>query len=135
MTDSKLVQGVAFKKCFSYAGFEQCPKSFDNCKVLLLNVELELKAEKDNAEIRLDDVKKYQEIVDAEWKIIYDKLDQCAASGAKVVLSRLPIGDLATQYFADHGIFCVRPGFEVLVSTFTFTLTPPEFGVNEDMSA
>ena len=106
MTDSKLVQGVAFKKCFSYAGFEQCPKSFDNPKVLLLNVELELKAEKDNAEIRLDDVKKYQEIVDAEWKIIYDKLDRCANSGAKVVLSRLPVGDLATQYFADHGIFC-----------------------------
>lgn len=106
VTDSKLVQGVAFKKCFSYAGFEQCPKSFDNPKVLLLNVELELKAEKDNAEIRLDDVKKYQEIVDAEWKIIYDKLDRCANSGAKVVLSRLPVGDLATQYFADHGIFC-----------------------------
>lgn len=27
-------------------------------------------------------------------------------SGAKVVLSKLPIGDLATQYFADHDIFC-----------------------------
>ena len=28
------------------------------------------------------------------------------ASGAKIVLSRLPIGDLATQYFADRDIFC-----------------------------
>ncbi len=27
-------------------------------------------------------------------------------TGAKVVLSRLPIGDLATQYFADRDIFC-----------------------------
>lgn len=27
-------------------------------------------------------------------------------TGAKVVLSRLPIGDLATQYFADREIFC-----------------------------
>jgi len=27
-------------------------------------------------------------------------------SGAKVVLSKLPIGDLATQYFADRDIFC-----------------------------
>ena len=26
--------------------------------------------------------------------------------GANIVLSRLPIGDLATQFFADHGIFC-----------------------------
>merc|ERR1711939_716849 len=36
VTDSQLVQGVAFKKTFSYAGLE-----------------LELKAEKDNAEVRL----------------------------------------------------------------------------------
>lgn len=46
MTDSFLVKGVAFKKTFSYAGFEQQPKSFDNPDILLLNVELELKSEK-----------------------------------------------------------------------------------------
>jgi len=44
--------------------------------------------------------------VDAEWDIIYDKLDQIVASGANVVLSKLAIGDLATQYFADRDIFC-----------------------------
>ena len=44
--------------------------------------------------------------MDAEWKIIYDKLDAIVATGAKVVLSRLAIGDLATQYFADRDIFC-----------------------------
>nr|GMD17693.1 T-complex protein 1 subunit eta [Ipomoea batatas] len=69
MRDSFLVNGVAFKKTFSYAGFEQQPKKFINPKILLLNIELELKSEKENAEI----------------------------SGAKVVLSRLAIGDLATQ--------------------------------------
>ena len=64
------------------------------------------------AQIRLDDPAKYQSIVDAEWNIIYDKLAKCRESGAKVVLSRLAIGDLATQYFADNDIFCagrVRP--------------------------
>ena len=106
MRESLLVEGVAFKKTFSYAGFEQQPKMFDNPKVLLLNVELELMAEKDNAEVRIKDPRQYQSIVDAEWKIIYDKLEKCVASGAKVVLSRLPIGDLATQYFADRDIFC-----------------------------
>lgn len=33
MRDSFLVNGVAFKKTFSYAGFEQQPKSFNNPKV------------------------------------------------------------------------------------------------------
>lgn len=54
--DSLLVAGVAFKKTFSYAGFEMQPKSYRNPKIALLNIELELKAEKDNAEIRVDSV-------------------------------------------------------------------------------
>ena len=106
VSDSFLVHGVAFRKTFSYAGFEQQPKSFDNPKIALLNVELELKAEKDNAEIRLENPDEYQRIVDAEWNIIYEKLDNIIKSGAKVILSKLPVGDLATQYFADRGLFC-----------------------------
>merc|ERR1711991_957607 len=107
---SELIAGVAFKKTFSYAGFEQQPKAFDDAKVLLLNVELELKAEKDNAEIRIDDVSEYQRIVDAEYRIIGEKMDNIVATGANVILSKLPIGDLATQFFADKGIFCA--GFD-----------------------
>lgn len=106
LRDSFLVDGVAFKKTFSYAGFEQQPKAFDGPKILLLNIELELKSEKENAEIRLDDPAKYQSIVDAEWNIIYSKLKACVDSGAKIVFSRLAIGDLATQYFADRNVFC-----------------------------
>ena len=48
--------GVAFKKTFSYAGFEMQPKKYKNPKIALLNVELELKAEKANAEVRVDTV-------------------------------------------------------------------------------
>lgn len=106
LEDSELINGVAFEKTFAYAGFEQQPKSFKNPKILLLNIELELKAERDNAEVRIDKVSEYQAIVDAEWRILYEKLESIANSGASVVLSRLPIGDVATQYFADRNIFC-----------------------------
>ncbi|EHA50331.1 T-complex protein 1 subunit eta [Pyricularia oryzae 70-15] len=106
LTDSLFVNGVAFKKTFSYAGFEQQPKSFKKPKIVCLNVELELKAEKDNAEVRVEQVSEYQAIVDAEWQIIFKKLEAVYKTGAKVVLSKLPIGDLATQYFADRDIFC-----------------------------
>ncbi len=106
VSDSMLVKGVAFKKTFSYAGFEQQPKTFTNPKVLLLNLELELKSEKENAEVRVSSVADYQAIVDAEWDIIYEKLNLIVKTGAKVVLSRLAIGDLATQFFADRDIFC-----------------------------
>ncbi|XP_017037540.1 T-complex protein 1 subunit eta [Drosophila kikkawai] len=106
LEESQLVSGVAFKKTFSYAGFEMAPKGYDNCKIALLNIELELKAERDNAEIRVDNVKEYQKVVDVEWQILYNKLAKIHESGANVVLSKLPIGDVATQYFADRDIFC-----------------------------
>ncbi|KAI9861473.1 MAG: T-complex protein 1 subunit eta [Vezdaea acicularis] len=106
LQDSLFVDGVAFKKTFSYAGFEQQPKSFKDPKIVCLNVELELKSEKDNAEVRVEQVSEYQAIVDAEWQIIYNKMEALHKTGAKVVLSKLPIGDLATQYFADRDVFC-----------------------------
>lgn len=106
MEDSLFIDGVAFKKTFSYAGFEQQPKQFTNPKILNLNIELELKAEKDNAEVRVQQVQDYQDIVDAEWKIIFSKLEAIKDTGANIVLSKLPIGDLATQFFADRNIFC-----------------------------
>jgi T-complex protein 1 subunit eta len=56
LQDTQLINGVAFKKTFSYAGFEQQPKEFVDPKVLCLNVELELKAERDNAEVRVEKV-------------------------------------------------------------------------------
>jgi T-complex protein 1 subunit eta len=50
------VAGVAFKITFSYAGFEMQPKQYTDPKIALLNIELELKAERDNAEVRLENV-------------------------------------------------------------------------------
>ncbi|CAF0834430.1 unnamed protein product [Didymodactylos carnosus] len=106
LEESRLVAGVAFKKTFSYAGFEMQPKQYQKPKIAMLNIELELKAERDNAEIRLDNVEEYQKIVDAEWTILYSKLEKLHLAGVKVVLSKLPIGDVATQYFADRDMFC-----------------------------
>ena len=80
----KLILGVAFKKTFSYAGFEMQKKKYEKPMIALLNVELELKAEKENAEVRVTNVKDYQKVVDAEWEILYEKLEACHKSGANV---------------------------------------------------
>uniref|UniRef100_A0A2K5JE15 CCT-eta n=1 Tax=Colobus angolensis palliatus TaxID=336983 RepID=A0A2K5JE15_COLAP len=106
LEDSQLVADVAFKNTFSYAGFEmQLPKKYYDPKIIaLLNTELQWKAEKDNAEIRV-----HTAIVDVKENILYDKLERIHHSGAKVVLSKLPTGDVATQYFADRDMFCAGP--------------------------
>ncbi len=56
----------------------------------------------------------YQQIVDAEWDILYDKLEKLVKSGAQVILSKLPIGDVATQYFADR--YCIVYWLLILTS-------------------
>ena len=61
LQDSRLVKGVTFKKAFSYAGFEMQPKRYDNARVCLLNIELELKAERTNAEVRISKVADYEQ--------------------------------------------------------------------------
>ena len=65
-----LVEGVAFKKTFSYAGFEMQRKKYENPLISLLNVELELKAEKDNAEVRVDNVKVSMNLVKLKKEVI-----------------------------------------------------------------
>jgi len=109
LEDTMLIRGVAFEKGFSYAGFEMQPKQYTDPKICILNVELELKAERENAEIRVGNMEEYEKIYMAEWKILYDKLEKIVASGAKVVLSKLRIGDVATQFFADRDVFCCGP--------------------------
>ena len=104
--DSFFVPGVAFKRTFFYAGFDQQPKHFDNPKILILNVELELQGASADSEVRVDDPDKFQAIVDAEWHMLQRKLQECVDCGANIVLSKKPIGDIATQFFADHDVFC-----------------------------
>lgn len=103
--ESVLVGGVAFEKTFTYAGYDQQPKRIVNPKICFLNVELEWKSERENAELRIEGVEEYQRTVDAEWAIIREKLDDIIGEGANVVLSSQPIGDYATQYFASKNVF------------------------------
>lgn len=103
--DSFIVDGVAFEKCFTYAGYEQQPKRIKNPRLAVLNVELEWKSEVENSEMRIAGADEYAKVVSTEWKLITDKLDKIIETGANVVLSMLSIGDYATQYFAKHNIF------------------------------
>ncbi|KAL0623505.1 T-complex protein 1 subunit eta [Plecturocebus cupreus] len=76
-----------------------------NSEIALLNVELELKAEKDDADIRVHIAEDYQAIVDVEWNILYDKLEGIRYSGAHIVLSKLPTGDMAKSTFLTGTCF------------------------------
>ena len=67
ITDSFLVYGVAFKKVSLMHVLSNNRKNL-NIKIIILNVELELKSEKENCELRISHPEDFQPFVDAEWK-------------------------------------------------------------------
>ena len=69
---------ASFHDCLRLCCRLQDPNSDEPLGLLLLISSLVV------LQIRLDDPAKYQSIVDAEWDIIYSKLDNIVASGAKV---------------------------------------------------
>ena len=73
-------------------------------------------------------IQEYQKVVDAEWAILYEKLEKIVSSGAKVVLSKLPIGDVATQYFADRCV-CIFV-CELFSSLFLHPSFPPSLSLS-----
>ena len=106
LTDSFFLKGIIIKKPFSYAGYEKQTKKLYYPIILLLDIELEIKTEKNQSETKINKISDFRLMIDVEWSIIYEKLDKIAQSGATVVFSKKSIGDLATQYFAERGIIC-----------------------------
>ena len=106
LSDSFFLKGIVIKKPFSYAGYEKQNKKLYYPEILLLDIELEIKTEKDQSETKINHISDFKFMVDVEWSVMYEKLDKISQSGAKVVFSRKSIGDLATQYFAERGIIC-----------------------------
>lgn len=72
--------GVLVRNTFSSAKFETRPKESKNAKIALLNVELELKAEKDNAEIRVHTVEDYQAVAEHRRTFSTMKLEPTSSS-------------------------------------------------------
>ncbi|KAL0490638.1 TCP-1 chaperonin, eta subunit [Acrasis kona] len=103
-SDSYLIDGIVFKRTFSYAGFEQQQKRIKNAKILLLNHEIELKHQKEFAHLNISGPSQYKSFVDAEWNLVTRKLDQIYATNCDLVLNVQPIGDLATQHFVQNNI-------------------------------
>mmetsp|Transcript_9188 Transcript_9188/g.14498 ORF Transcript_9188/g.14498 Transcript_9188/m.14498 type:complete len:521 (+) Transcript_9188:3517-5079(+) len=102
--DSFFFSGIAIKKPFVYAGFERQKKKIYLAKILLLEIDLELQSDNASSEAKIQKMKNYKEIIDAEWSIFFEKLDRIILTKTNCVFSTKSIGDVATQYFSERGV-------------------------------
>ena len=103
--DMEMVRGVVLDKPPDSA---QMPRTLNDVRVLLLNDPMEASRTKTESAIEVDapsDMGRFGEREDAD---VLDTVRKVADSGARLVVSRKGIGELAQSYLARRGIVTVR---------------------------
>ncbi len=103
--DSELVEGIILDKEKVHPSM---PDVVKNAKVALLDVAIEIKNTETEAKIQITDPNQLQGFIDMEEKIIRDKVEKVAKSGATVVFCQKGIDDLAQHFMAKKGIYAAR---------------------------
>ena len=103
--DSELVEGIILDKEKVHPGMADVVK---NAKVALIDVAVEVKSTETEAKIQLTDPNQLQGFIDMEEKILRDKVEKIAKSGANVVFCQKGIDDLAQHFMAKKGMYAAR---------------------------
>lgn len=103
--DSKLIDGFALN-CTRAS--QQMPTSVYNCKVALLDFNLQKHKLQMGVQIVVNDTKQVEEIRQREMDITKEKIMKILDTGAKVILTTKGIDDLCLKYFVEAGAIAVR---------------------------
>ncbi len=103
--DSELIEGIILDKEKVHSGM---PRQVRNARVLLLDAAVEIKNTEIDAKIQITDPRQMQAFIEAEERMIKEKVDKLVKSGANVIFCQKGIDDLAQHYLAKHGIYAVR---------------------------
>ncbi|MBI2143777.1 TCP-1/cpn60 chaperonin family protein [Candidatus Woesearchaeota archaeon] len=103
--DTELVEGIILDKEKVHPSM---PDSAKAAKVALLDVAIEIKSTETEAKIQLTDPNQLQGFIEMEEKLIRDKVEKVARSGANVVFCQKGIDDLAQHFMAKKGMYAAR---------------------------
>jgi len=99
--DSELVEGMIIDKEVVHPGM---PKRVKGAKIALLTCELETKKTETDAQIRITSPEQMKAFLDEEERMLKQKVDKIAETGANVVLCQKGMDDLVQHYLAKAGI-------------------------------
>ena len=103
--DTELVEGVVLDKERVHSGM---PRLVKNAKIALIDSAVEIKNTEIDAKIQITDPSQMQAFIDQEEKMLRNKVEKIAASGANVVICQKGIDDIAQHFLAKKGIYAVR---------------------------
>ena len=103
--DSELVEGMIIDKEVVHPSM---PKRVKNARIALLSCELETKKTETDAQIRITSPEQMKAFLDEEERMLKQKVDKIAETGANVVLCQKGMDDLVQHYLANAGILAAR---------------------------
>jgi len=103
--ESELVEGIILDKEKVHSGM---PRKVTNAKVALIDSAIEIKNTEIDAKIQITDPNQMQAFIEMEEKMLRDKVEKIAKSGANVVFCQKGIDDIAQHFLAKKGIYACR---------------------------
>jgi len=103
--DSELIKGIVMDKERVHSGM---PRSVSQARIALIDSAIEIKNTEIDAKIQITDPSQMQAFIDQEEKMLRNKVEKIAASGANVVICQKGIDDIAQHFLAKKGIYAVR---------------------------
>ena len=105
LTDTQLVNGIVIDKEVVHPDM---PKRVEHAKIAVLDAPLEIQKPEIDMEISISSPDAIKRLLDKQEKILQDKVEKIAATGANVVITQKGIDDVAQHFLAKKGILAVR---------------------------
>ena len=105
LRDTMLVKGIVLDKEVVHPDM---PKRVENAKIAVLDTPLEIEKPEIDMEISINNPDLIQKLLEKQEKILAEKVEKIAATGANVVITQKGIDDVAQHFLAKKGILAVR---------------------------
>jgi len=103
--DTKLVRGIVLDKEVVHPDM---PRRVENAKIAVLDAPLEIEKPELDLEVSITSPDLIRKMLEKQEKILAEKVEKIAATGANVVITQKGIDEVAQHYLAKHGILAVR---------------------------
>ena len=105
LSETEYVKGIVLDKEVVHRNM---PRRVENAKIALLNVSLEVKKPEIDVEVQVSSPQELRGFIEQETKMLQEKVEKIAASGANVVFCQKGIDEVAQHFLAKHGILAAR---------------------------
>ncbi len=105
LLDTKLVRGIVLDKEVVHPDM---PRRVENAKIALLDAPLEIEKPEIDLEISITSPDQIKALYEKQERILAEKIEKIAATGANVVITQKGIDDVAQHFLAKKGILAVR---------------------------